>query len=53
MTVTVSLVSSLVVRAVAGTGAQLFLVTSEQIELEHGIGAVLRYEDGDSATVSG
>ena len=41
------------VRAVAGTGAQLFLVTPEQVELDHGIGAVLRYEDGDTATVSG
>ncbi|WP_250031186.1 baeRF2 domain-containing protein [Paractinoplanes maris] len=33
------------VRAIAGTGAQLFLVTPEQVRLEHGIGAVLRYPD--------
>ncbi|MCY1145504.1 Vms1/Ankzf1 family peptidyl-tRNA hydrolase [Actinoplanes sp. Pm04-4] len=31
------------VRAAAGTGAQLYLVSPEQVELEHGIGAVMRY----------
>ena len=37
------------VRAVAGTGAALILVTPEEVELEHGIGAVLRYADAASA----
>ncbi|WP_249999393.1 Vms1/Ankzf1 family peptidyl-tRNA hydrolase [Actinoplanes sp. M2I2] len=37
------------VRAIAGTDAHLFLVAPEEVQLEHGIGAVLRYADGSSA----
>jgi len=36
-------------RAIVGTGAELVLVQPEQVRLEHGIGAVLRYADGDTA----
>ncbi|WP_306207064.1 baeRF2 domain-containing protein [Actinoplanes sp. RD1] len=36
-------------RAVAGTGASLILVAPDEVELEHGIGAVLRYADASSA----
>lgn len=36
-------------RAVVGTGADLVLVQPDEVELEHGIGAVLRYADGDTA----
>jgi hypothetical protein len=36
-------------RAIAGTGADLVLVQPGEVELEHGIGAVLRYADGDTA----
>jgi peptide subunit release factor 1 (eRF1) len=37
------------VRAIAGTGAELILVEPEDVKLEHGIGAVLRYADASSA----
>jgi hypothetical protein len=37
------------VRAIAGTGAQLFLIEPGEVPLEHGIGAVLRYADASSA----
>jgi hypothetical protein len=37
------------VRAIAGTGAQLILIGPDEVELEHGIGAVLRYADASSA----
>ncbi|GIF15003.1 Vms1/Ankzf1 family peptidyl-tRNA hydrolase [Actinoplanes teichomyceticus] len=37
------------VRAVAGTGARLVLLDPDEVELEHGIGAVLRYADADTA----
>jgi hypothetical protein len=37
------------VRAIAGTGAELILVEPEDVNLEHGIGAVLRYADASSA----
>ena len=36
-------------RAIAGTGADLILVQPGEVELEHGIGAILRYADGDTA----
>ncbi len=36
-------------RAIAGTSAELFLVEPGQAPLEHGIGAVLRYADGSTA----
>jgi hypothetical protein len=36
-------------RAIAGTDADLVLVTRDEVELSHGIGAVLRYADGDTA----
>ncbi|GAA4609879.1 hypothetical protein BJY16_007552 [Actinoplanes octamycinicus] len=36
-------------RAIAGTGADLVLVGPDEAPLEHGIGAVLRYADGDTA----
>lgn len=36
-------------RAIVGTGADLVLVTPDEVRLEHGIGAVLRYADGDTA----
>jgi hypothetical protein len=36
-------------RAIAGTGADLVLVQPDEVQLEHGIGAVLRYGDGDTA----
>ncbi|HET6482048.1 MAG TPA: Vms1/Ankzf1 family peptidyl-tRNA hydrolase [Actinoplanes sp.] len=38
------------VRAIAGTGAQLILVGPGEVKLDHGIGAVLRYADGHSAS---
>jgi Bacterial archaeo-eukaryotic release factor family 2 len=37
------------VRAIAGTGAHLVLIAAHQAQLEHGIGAVLRYADASSA----
>jgi hypothetical protein len=37
------------VRAAAGTGANLVLVAPGEAELEHGIGAVLRYADASTA----
>lgn len=37
-------------RAIAGTGAQLVLVGPGEVPLEHGIGAVLRYADASTAT---
>jgi Bacterial archaeo-eukaryotic release factor family 2 len=37
------------VRAIAGTSADLVLVGPGEVPLEHGIGAVLRYADGDTA----
>ncbi|MEV6844437.1 Vms1/Ankzf1 family peptidyl-tRNA hydrolase [Actinoplanes sp. NPDC051411] len=37
------------VRAIAGTGANLVLIGPEEEPLEHGIGAVLRYADAASA----
>ena len=37
------------VRAIAGTGASLVLLAPGEAELEHGIGAVLRYADAGSA----
>jgi hypothetical protein len=36
-------------RAIVGTGADLVLVQPGDVELEHGIGAILRYTDGDTA----
>jgi hypothetical protein len=36
-------------RAIVGTDAELVLVTPEQVRLEHGIGAILRYADGATA----
>jgi hypothetical protein len=36
-------------RAIAGTGADLVLVGPGEADLEHGIGAILRYRDGASA----
>lgn len=36
-------------RAVVGTGAGLLLVEPAELDLPHGIGAILRYDDGDSA----
>jgi release factor family 2 len=36
-------------RAIAGTDADLVLVTAGEVELSHGIGAILRYNDGDTA----
>jgi hypothetical protein len=36
-------------RAIAGTSAHLVLVGPGEVPLEHGIGAVLRYRDGDTA----
>lgn len=38
-------------RAIVGTGADLVLVQPDEVELEHGIGAILRYADGDTAAV--
>ncbi|WP_127502714.1 Vms1/Ankzf1 family peptidyl-tRNA hydrolase [Actinoplanes solisilvae] len=40
------------VRAIAGTGAQLILIEPGEVDLEHGIGAVLRYADASSAASS-
>jgi hypothetical protein len=37
------------IRAIAGTGADLVLVSPEDVRLEHGIGAVLRYADASTA----
>jgi hypothetical protein len=37
------------IRAIAGTGADLVLVQPEDVQLEHGIGAVLRYADASTA----
>jgi hypothetical protein len=37
------------VRAIAGTGADLILIGPGEASLEHGIGAVLRYADASSA----
>jgi hypothetical protein len=37
-------------RAIAGTSAQLVLVEPGEVSLEHGIGGVLRYADAASAT---
>jgi hypothetical protein len=37
------------VRAIAGTGADLLLVEPGEVPLEHGIGAVLRYADASTA----
>ena len=36
-------------RAIVGTDADLVLVARGEVALEHGIGAVLRYADGDTA----
>jgi hypothetical protein len=36
-------------RAIAGTDAQLILVERDDVPLHHGIGAVLRYADGSTA----
>ena len=36
-------------RAIVGTDADLVLVSSDEVQLSHGIGAVLRYADGDTA----
>jgi Bacterial archaeo-eukaryotic release factor family 2 len=36
-------------RAIVGTSAELVLVEPGEVELEHGIGAILRYADGDTA----
>ena len=36
-------------RAIVATGADLVLVEAGDVELEHGIGAVLRYADGATA----
>ena len=36
-------------RAIVGTDADLVLVTPDEVVLEHGIGAILRYRDGDTA----
>jgi hypothetical protein len=36
-------------RAIVGTDADLVLVTPDEVTLEHGIGAILRYADGDTA----
>jgi hypothetical protein len=36
-------------RAIVGTDADLVLVTPDEVELSHGIGAILRYNDGDTA----
>ena len=36
------------VRAIAGTGAELILVGPDDVPLEHGVGAVLRYTDADT-----
>jgi hypothetical protein len=36
-------------RAIAGTDAQLILVEKDDVPLRHGIGAVLRYADGSTA----
>jgi hypothetical protein len=38
-------------RAIVGTRADLVLVHPDEVQLEHGIGAVLRYDDGASAAV--
>src|SRR4029450_10157264 len=38
-------------RAIVGTRAALVFVLPDEVELEHGIGAVLRYDDGASAAV--
>jgi hypothetical protein len=37
------------VRAIAGTGADLVLIEAGEAALEHGIGAVLRYADASTA----
>jgi len=37
------------VRAAAGTGADLVLLAPGEADLEHGIGAVLRYADASTA----
>ena len=37
------------VRAMVGTGARLVLIGPDEAPLEHGIGAVLRYADADTA----
>jgi hypothetical protein len=42
--------SAAVVRALAGTDADLILADSEKVELAEGIGAVLRYSDGTPAS---
>jgi hypothetical protein len=36
-------------RAIVGTDADLVLVTPDEVQLSHGIGAILRYNDGDTA----
>jgi hypothetical protein len=36
-------------RAIVGTDAELVLVTPDEVTLEHGIGAILRYADGATA----
>jgi hypothetical protein len=36
-------------RAIAGTSANLVLVSPDEVALEHGIGAVVRYADGSTA----
>jgi hypothetical protein len=36
-------------RAIAGTSASLVLVSPDDVALEHGIGAVMRYADGSTA----
>jgi hypothetical protein len=41
------------VRAIAGTGAELVLVQPGEATLRHGIGAVLRYADASTATEHG
>jgi len=38
-------------RAIVGTDADLVLVEPAEVELEHGIGAILRYPDGNTAAV--
>jgi hypothetical protein len=37
------------VRAIAGTGADLMLIGAGEAALEHGIGGVLRYADASTA----
>jgi hypothetical protein len=37
------------VRAIAGTSADLVLIEPDEAPVEHGIGAVLRYADASSA----